>query len=234
MKIYKIALIGLLCGGMLIGETACSSMNNTAKGSLIGGGSGAAVGAGIGALIGKGKGAGIGAAIGTAVGAGAGALIGNRMDKQQKELQQQLAEQAKVEETTDANGLRAIKVTFDGGILFATGKSNLSPQAQADLTKFAKSLVANPNTDVQIYGYTDNTGSFAANERVSNERASAVLSFLANHGVTATRLSAEGIPMADYVASNDTPQGRALNRRVEIYITADKEMIRQAENGTLQ
>ena len=234
MKLPKYTLIALLCGAFLVGQTSCGSITNTGKGALIGGGSGAAAGAGIGALIGGGKGAGIGAAIGAAVGAGAGTLIGNRMDKQQKELQQQLAEQAKVEETTDANGLRAIKITFDGGILFATGKSDLSPQAQADLTRFAQSLNANPNTDVSIYGFTDNTGSFAANERVANSRAAAVMSFLVNKGVSPTRLHAEGIPMADYVASNDTPEGRALNRRVEIYITAAQEMIRQAEAGTLQ
>lgn len=234
MKLPKYSLIALLCGAFLLGQTSCGTMTNTGKGALIGGGSGAAAGAGIGALIGGGKGAGIGAAIGAAVGAGAGTLIGNRMDKQQKELQQQLAEQAKVEETTDANGLRAIKVTFDGGILFPTGKSTLNPQAQADLTRFAQSLISNPNTNVNIYGFTDNTGSFEANERVASARAAAVMSFLANKGVPATRLHAEGIPMADYVATNETAEGRAQNRRVEIYITADQEMIRQAEAGTLK
>lgn len=234
MKLLKISCIALICGALLVGESGCSSMTNTGKGSLIGGGAGAGVGAGLGAIIGGGKGAGIGAAIGAAVGAGAGALIGNKMDKQQKELQEQLANQAKVEETTDQNGLRAIKVTFDGGILFPTGKYNLNPQAQADLTRFANSLKSNPETDVQIYGFTDNTGSYAVNERLSGQRADAVLTYLVNQGVAPTRLRAQGVPMADYVASNDTPQGRALNRRVEIYITANQEMIRQAEAGTLK
>lgn len=209
-------------------------MTNTGKGSLIGGGAGAGAGAGIGALIGGGKGAAIGAAVGAAVGAGAGALIGNKMDRQQRELQQQLADQATVEETTDSNGLRAIKVTFEGGILFATGKSVLSAQAEANLTRFAQSLVANPNTNVNIYGYTDNTGSYQANERVSTARANAVMAFITNKGVASSRVAAQGIPMADYVASNDTAEGRAQNRRVEIYISADEEMIRQAEAGTLQ
>ncbi len=234
MKIFKIACIALLCGGFILGETSCSSFTNTGKGALIGGGGGAGLGAGLGALIGGGKGAAIGAGIGAAVGAGAGALIGNKMDKQQKELQEQLANQAKVEETTDQNGLRAIKVTFDGGILFPTGKYTLNPQAQADLSRFATSLKENPDTNVQIYGFTDNTGSFAVNERLSGQRADAVLSYLANRGVAATRLSAQGIPMADYVASNDTPEGRAQNRRVEIYITANQEMIQKAEAGTLR
>lgn len=234
MKTYKIALIALLGGAILIGESGCSSMTNTGKGALIGGGGGAAVGAGLGALIGGGKGAGIGSAIGAAVGAGAGALIGNKMDKQKAELQQELANQATVEETTDANGLKAIKVTFDGGILFPTGKYTLNKHAKEDLTRFAKSLNENPGTNVQIYGFTDNTGSFAVNERLAGERAGAVLSYLANSGVAPTRLTSQGIPMADYVASNDTPEGRAQNRRVEIYITASQQMIQQAEAGTLK
>ena len=87
---------------------------------------------------------------------------------------------------------------------------------------------------MQIYGFTDNTGTMAVNERVSSARAAAVESYLANQGVPVTRLSAQGVPMADYVASNETAAGRAQNRRVEIYISADQEMIRQAEAGTLQ
>ena len=209
-------------------------MTNTGKGALIGGGGGAAVGAGVGALIGGGKGAGIGSAIGAAVGAGAGALIGRKMDKQQKELEEQLGQQAQIEKTTDQNGLQAIKVTFNGGILFPTNGTTLSASAKSDLSNFATSLRENPNTNVEIYGFTDNTGSYQVNERVATGRADAVLSYLANSGVSPTRLKAQGIPMADYVASNDTPAGRAQNRRVEIYISADKQMIEQAEAGTLK
>lgn len=233
MKFFKGLTIGVMAAGLLIGECGCSSLNNTGKGALIGGGGGAALGAGLGAIIGGGKGAGIGSAIGAAVGAGAGALIGNKMDKQQKQLEQQLGDQAKVEQTTDQNGLQAIKVTFDGGILFGTNKYDLSPQAQSDLVRFAASLKDNPDTNVQIYGYTDNTGTFAVNEKLSNERAASVLSYLSNCGVSSIRMTAQGVPMADYIASNDTPAGRAQNRRVEIYITASKEMIQKAENGTL-
>ena len=218
---------------MMLGATGCG-MNKTGKGALIGGGGGAGLGAGIGALIGGGKGAGIGAAIGAAVGAGAGALIGNKMDKQQKELEEQLAQQAKVEQTTDSNGLRAIKVTFDGGILFPTGKYTLNNNAQADLTKFAVNLINNPNTDVNIFGYTDNTGSYAVNEKLSNQRANAVRDYLIKCGVNPERLKATGVPMADYIASNDTPEGRALNRRVEIYIMANEQMIKEAEAEAAQ
>lgn len=228
MKIIKRFTFVFLAAAMLFGASGCN-MSNTGKGALIGTGGGAGLGAGIGALIGGGKGAGIGAAIGAAVGAGAGALIGNKMDKQQKELEEQLAQQAKVEQVTDSNGLRAIKVTFDGGILFPTGKYNLNQHAQADLTKFAVNLINNPNTDVDIDGYTDNTGSYAVNEKLSNQRANSVRNYLIECGVNPNRLTAKGIPMADYIASNDTPEGRALNRRVEIYIVANEQMIKEAE-----
>lgn len=233
MKILKLASAFLMAGCIMI-SSGCSSMTNTGKGALIGGGGGAAVGAGLGALIGGGKGAGIGAALGGAIGAGAGAVIGNKMDKQAAELQRQLAEQAKVEQVKDQNGLQAIKVTFEGGILFPTGKYTLNQNAKTDLTAFANSLINNPNTNVQVYGFTDNVGSYAVNEKLSNQRADAVMTYLVNSGVSPTRLTAQGIPMADYVASNDTPEGRAQNRRVEIYITADKTMIEQAQNGTLK
>lgn len=202
-------------------------MTNLGKGAAIGGGAGAGVGAGIGALIGGGKGAGIGAAIGAAVGSGAGMLIGKKMDDQAKQLAQ--IENAKVETTTDDNGLQAIKVTFDGGILFATNSSTLSPAARTDLSQFALSLQQNPETNVQVFGYTDNTGSYEVNQRVSTARADAVKTYLINAGVAASRITAQGKPMTDYVASNETAAGRAQNRRVEIYITANAEMIRQAE-----
>ena len=231
MKTLKTLCLGMVAAAMLL--TGCNSMTNTGKGALIGGGSGAAVGAGIGALIGGGKGAGIGAAIGTAVGAGAGTLIGNRMDKQKKELEKSLAN-ADVETVQDQNGLVAIKVTFPGGILFPTNGTTLSASAQTELAQFAASLKQNPETNVQIFGFTDNTGGMEVNTRIANGRALSVDRFLVDSGIAPTRLSYQGIPMADYVASNDTPAGRAQNRRVEIYITANQQMIQQAEQGTLK
>lgn len=233
MKLLKVIGVPMLAVCVL-GMTGCSSMTNTGKGALIGGGAGTGVGAGLGALIGGGKGAAIGAAIGAAVGTGAGVLIGKKMDKQQAELEAELAKQAQIEKTTDANGLQAIKVTFNSGILFPTNGTTLNANAKTDLSKFASSLINNPNTNVQIYGYTDDTGSLAVNERVSTGRADAVRNYLLNSGVQANRLSAQGLPMQDYVASNSTPEGRAQNRRVEIYITANQRMIDAANAGTLK
>lgn len=232
MKALK-TLCAAATAACLLLTTACSSMTNLGKGAAIGGGGGAAAGAGIGALINGGKGAAIGSAIGAAVGAGAGMLIGKRMDKQKAELEAQLKNTATVDTVTDTNGLTAIRVTFEGGILFPTNGTTLSQSARKDLTKFAASLLANPDTDVRIYGFTDNTGSMAVNTRVANGRADAVMTYLLDSGVAASRLYAEGRPMTDYVAPNTTPEGRAQNRRVEIYIMANKAMIEKAENGTL-
>ena len=113
MKKMKFTVL-LLCGALLLGS--CGTMNNKAKGGIIGGGSGAAAGAIIGGLIGKGKGAAIGAAVGAAVGTGAGVAIGHKMDKKAAEAAK--IEGAQVEQVTDANGLPAVKVSFAAGILF--------------------------------------------------------------------------------------------------------------------
>lgn len=219
-----------LCGAILL--AGCASMNNATKGGLIGGGGGAAVGGVVGALFGKGKGAVIGAAVGTAVGATTGVLIGKKMDKQKAELAK--IQGAQVETVKDANNLEAIKVTFAEGILFSTGKSTLSATSQGALTKFAASLKDNPQTEVTIYGYTDNTGSLAVNQKLSQERANAVGQYLNNSGIDATRLSTIGKGWENPVADNSTPAGRAQNRRVEVFIAANSSMIQQANDGTLK
>ncbi len=227
----KKLLCVVLSAALILGISGCG-MNNTSKGAIFGAGGGAAVGAGLGAIFGKGKGAAIGAAIGTVVGGTAGVLIGKKMDKQAKELAQ--ISGAQVDTVTDTNGLTAIKVTFDGGILFATNKSDLSNSAKNALTKFATSLQNNPQTNVQIYGHTDNTGSLEVNQRLSKARANSVMTYLMNSGISSSRMVSEGYDYQFPVASNDTPEGRAQNRRVEVYISANEAMIQAAENGTLQ
>ena len=214
----------LLCGIMVL---SCG-MSNLGKGSLIGSGAGAVLGAGVGYLIGRdGQGAAIGAAIGTAVGAGTGALIGNAMDKKAKELAE--LENAQVETTTDVNGLTAIKVTFDNGILFDFNKSTLKPEAKKELDKFTEDMADMPLANINVYGHTDNVGSEEANQKVSNQRAAAVASYLQKKGIAKDRIAAEGLSYNFPVADNDTEAGRAQNRRVEIYISASDEMVKEAE-----
>ena len=207
-------------------------MSNLGTGSLIGSGAGAVLGAGIGYLIGgNGQAAAIGAAVGTAVGGGTGAIIGNHMDKKAKELAE--LENAQVETVTDVNGLKAIKVTFDNGILFDFNKSSLKKEAKQELDKFAADMADMTQTNINVYGHTDNVGTEEANKKVSDQRARAVAQYLMKKGIASERVLAEGLSYDFPVADNDTAEGRAQNRRVEIYITANEDMIKAAENGEL-
>lgn len=231
MKTARLAIVAVAIAALLMG--GCSSMNKTKKGALYGTGGGAVAGAGLGAIIGGGKGAAIGAAVGAGVGAGAGALIGNRMQKRQQEIAEAIPD-ADVETVEDDNGLTAIKVTFRDGILFDTGKSDLSASSRASLDKFADAVKDEPDTDITIYGHTDNTGSREINEKLSQERAQAVANFLKGEGIPSSRFAdVEGLAYDSPVADNSTAAGRAQNRRVEIYITANRDMIARAEAGNL-
>lgn len=200
--------------------------SNTVKGGGIGAGAGGALGAGIGAIIGGGKGAAWGAGIGAVLGGSAGAIIGNKMDKQKKELEE--INGAQVESINDG---QAIKVTFESGILFATNSSTLNAASQNSLSSFAASLVGNPDTDVQIYGHTDSSGSDAINNPLSEKRAQAVYNFLKGKGVTGTRMVTQGLGSTQPVADNSTAAGKKQNRRVEVFILPNEKMIKDAEQG---
>ncbi len=222
-KFSFIAAIILSCSILF---TSCGA-SDTVKGGAVGGGAGAALGAGIGAIIGGGKGAAWGGAgIGAVVGGSAGAIIGNKMDKQKKELEQ--INGAQVESINDG---QAIKVTFESGILFATNSSTLNTASQSSLNSFANSLKSNPDTDVQIYGHTDNTGNDAINNPLSEKRAQAVYNFLAGKGVSGTRMITQGFGSSQPIADNGTAAGRTQNRRVEIYILPNEKMIQDAQQG---
>ena len=239
MKKTKIMSLAL-CFALIL--SGCASMNNTTKGGLLGGGGGAALGAVLGGIIGKGKGAAIGAGIGAAVGAGAGVLIGKKMDK--AAAQAAAIEGAQVEQVTDQNGLQAVKVTFDSGILFGTGAATLSSSAKASLSKFANDVLKqNADMDVDIFGYTDNQGwknstaeqSKQKNLDLSQERAQSVSSYLMSCGITSAQIKGvQGLGEENPVADNSTAAGRQENRRVEVYMYASQEMIQQAEAGTLK
>ena len=227
----KKVLSALICTALIL--SGCGNMSNLAKGSAIGGGSGAAVGAGVGALIGKdGKSAAIGAAIGTAVGAGVGALIGKKMDNKAAELAAAM-EDANVEVVTDANDLKAVKVTLESGILFNTSSSTLNDASKAALKKFAANMADMPDTDLTILGHTDNTGTPEYNEKLSVQRAASVAGFLQNCGMSVDRMTIEGRSFHEPVADNITKEGRLQNRRVEIYISANEKMINDAQAGNL-
>ncbi|MDR2027612.1 MAG: OmpA family protein [Prevotellaceae bacterium] len=227
MKIFKFITAGTLC--ICLTFSGCETIKNTSsavKGGAIGTGAGAAVGAGVGKIAGN---TAVGAIIGAVIGGATGALIGNKMDKQRKELEK--IEGAKVE---TANNGEAIKVTFESGILFATNSSTLSNASKISLSKFAESLKTNPDTNVEIFGHTDITGSDAINIPLSQQRAASVQSYLVMQGVSSNRLISYGKGSAEPIASNDTSAGRAQNRRVEIFILANAQMIQAAQEGNLK
>ena len=221
MKIKALSLT--LCAALLF--SSCGSWKNTGIGSGIGAAAGAAIGLGIGHLAGNKA---VGTAIGAAVGAGAGALIGRKMDKAAEAAKQ--VEGAQVQEITDVNGLPAVKVTFDSGILFGFNSSTLSDEAKANLTQFAEVLKSTPDADVAILGHTDNVGTEKANQSVSEKRARAVAKHLEAQGVASSQIKdVLGMNYSQPVASNDTEEGRAQNRRVEVYMYASQAMIDAAE-----
>ena len=163
------------------------------------------------------------------------------MDK--VKAQAQAVQNAQVESVTDANGLQAVKVTFDSGILFTTGSATLSQTAKNSLSNFANVLKQNADCDVAIQGYTDNAGwknstaeqSAQKNLDLSQQRAQAVTSYLQSVGVNASQIRATtGYGEANPVADNSTAAGKAQNRRVEVYMYASQAMIQAAEAGTLQ
>ena len=199
--------------------------NNTQKGAAIGAGGGAVLGAIVGKLAGN---TAVGAAVGAAVGTGAGVIIGKKMDKAKAEAE--AVKNAQVEQVTDANGLAAVKVTFDSGILFATNKADLNIDAKNSLAKFATVLNNNADCDIAIIGHTDNTGSDAINQPLSVKRATSVSDYLKSCGVkTAQIKSVEGQGSGNPVADNSTAEGRKQNRRVEVYMYASQEMIKAAQ-----
>ncbi len=220
MKSLKSIAVALCAMLVLAG----CNMSNTAKGTMIGAGGGAAVGAVIGAIAGN---TAVGAAIGGVVGAGTGAIIGHKMDKAKKEAE--AVKNAQVETITDANGLEAIKVTFDSGILFATNKADLNAASKASLTQFAEVLKENKDMDIAIFGHTDNTGTDAVNNPLSKNRAQSVSKFLKSQGVASSQIKTiDGQGSKNPVADNSTAEGRKQNRRVEVYMYASEQMIKEA------
>ena len=203
---------------------------NQGTGALIGAGGGALVGGIIGKLAGN---TAVGAAIGGAVGAGTGAIIGRHMDKVAEQAKQ--IENAKVEKVQDANGLEAVKVTFDSGILFATNKADLNASSKSALAKFSNTLKSNNLLLVDIYGHTDSSGNDGINIPLSNKRAQSVANYLMQCGVSSSQFkNIAGKGSSEPVADNSTAAGKQKNRRVEVYLYASKAMVDAANNGTLK
>ena len=195
-------------------------MNKTQKGAAIGTAGGAAAGAVIGRASGN---TALGAIIGAAVGGVTGAVIGRKMDKQAKEIESKVPG-AKVERVGEG-----IVVDFNEKILFDYDKSDLGNSAEGNLGKLNTILKDYPDTNIEIQGHTDSKGSNNYNEGLSVRRASTVASYLRGGGITSSRITTKGYGETAPVASNETDDGRAQNRRVTFLITANEKMVEEAK-----
>ena len=200
--------------------------NRTVRGGAIGAGAGAVLGGIIGKVAGKSTAA--GAIIGAAVGGTAGAVIGRRMDKQAEELQQDM-ENAKIERVGEG-----IKITFASGILFNTNSAELQSGSISDINTLATTLKKYGDTNVIVEGHTDNTGTDAINQPLSENRARSVASQLQAEGVEASRITTQGFGASVPVSDNSTEYGKQQNRRVEIAIIANEKLKKAAEKGTIK
>jgi outer membrane protein OmpA-like peptidoglycan-associated protein len=214
--------VAVIFSNLFVSCEATKNANNTQKGAGIG----AIGGALIGGIIGNNTGLGTagGALIGAAIGGGTGALIGKNMDKQAREIETALPG-AQVERVGE--GIRL--VLGENAVRFDTSKSTLTATAKANLDKLVPVFNQYPDTNIQIFGYTDSTGSAEFNLRLSEQRAISVEKYLESKGLNMSRFKMVGMGIADPIASNDTPEGRSQNRRVEFAITANEKMVQDAQ-----
>ncbi len=216
------AVIYILVAALLLSAIGCG-MSRTKKGALIGSTTGAAIGAVIGKQSGN---TAMGAILGAALGGAAGAYIGNYMDKQAEEIERDL-EGASVERVGEG-----IKITFDSGILFDVERASLRTEAKTNLEKLAVILNKYEDTNILIEGHTDATGSEEYNLDLSLKRAQSVAGQLGTAKVDPTRFTMMGYGESQPIASNETPEGRQANRRVEIAIMANDKLKKIAQSKT--
>ncbi len=152
--------------------------------------------------------------VGAGLGALAGTGVGAYMDAQEKKLRQQTAGTG-VDVIRDGDSLL---LRMPSGITFAFDRAEVQPQFQPTLNEVAQTLSQYPKTYIDIYGHTDNVGTDAYNQALSERRAQSVSNYLVARGVLSARLATRGFGETQPIASNDTEQGRAANRRVEIKI----------------
>lgn len=205
-----IGLAALLTAGCATNpETGQREMTKTGQGAAIG----AAAGAVLGGVSGgdRGKRAAIGAAAGAAIGAG----VGKYMQNQEEKLRQQTAGSG-VEVSRQGDN---VVLNMPGHVTFATDSAQVSVAFEDTLNQVAATINEYQDTRVQVAGHTDSTGSASYNQQLSERRAQAVANYLISRGVAPARLTTIGYGETQPVASNDTPDGRRQNRRVEIVLT---------------
>ena len=216
-----------MAASLLVGCEATKNANNKQKGAVIGATSGAVLGGVIGNNT-KGGNTALGAIIGGVVGGAAGGYIGTRMDKQAKQIEQEIPG-AEVERVGEG-----INVTFDesSGVYFDSEKYSVNAKSQETLNKLIAIFKEYPDTNVLVEGHTDNTGSESYNLTLSKNRAQAVTSYLVNNGLSSGRFDTKWYGESQPKYDNTTEDGRAKNRRVELAIVANEKMKQEAEQAT--
>lgn len=212
MKNLIITLTAVAVGTL----SGCANMTETQRTT----GTGAAIGAAAGALVGGltgsgGKSVATGVAIGGALGAGGGYLWSQRMQEQKATMEQATqGTGVSVSQTAD----NQLKLDIPSDISFDSGRYDIKSNLRPILERFAGTLNQNPVTTVKIVGHTDSTGSDEINGPLSVNRANATRDYLVDRGVAMNRISIDGRGSHEPVADNNTTAGRAMNRRVEIFV----------------
>lgn len=209
----KPTLAALACAALFL--SGCANMSETQQDTAKGAGIGAVAGAVIGAATGGSRGAATGAVLGGAVGAGGGYLWSKKMQDQKAAMERATSGTGVAVSQTADNRL---KLDIPSDISFATARSDINASFAPILNQFASSLNQNPVTTVTIIGHTDNTGSDAVNNPLSVDRANSTRDYLVGRGVARNRIATDGRGEREPIADNNTAQGRAKNRRVEIYV----------------
>lgn len=208
------AIVATVATSLVLASCAADDPNKRAK-------TGAAVGALLGAVAGHQMDGKSGRYVGAVLGAIAGGAVGNYMDKQQAELERELAaEAARNELNITRLAGDALKIGIASDVSFDVDKSNVLPDALATYTKIASILKDYDKTVIHVVGHTDSTGSDSYNQGLSERRASSVASVLINNGVVSNRLLTEGRGEREPIASNADAAGRTRNRRVDVVIKA--------------
>ena len=216
----------IISSTVLTSCTAVKNSNKTQRGAVIGAAGGAVLGAVLGNNLGKGGNGALGAVIGGVVGGVAGGLIGRKMDKQAREIQEQLPG-AQVERVGEGIKL----VLGENAVRFDFNKATLTAAAKTNLDKLVPVFKNYPDTNIKIYGYTDSKGADDYNLNLSDQRAAAVKSYLTSKGLVNSRFAILGMGEADPIDDNETEVGRGKNRRVEFAILANDKMVEDAKNG---
>lgn len=213
----------LIVIALAISMAGCKTMNKSQKGAVIGGTSGGVVGGVIGRSVGN---TAMGAIIGATVGGVGGAIIGRQMDKQAEEIAKEMGDAEVIREG------EGIVIKFKEQVLFAYDRSDLNANAKASLDKLRTTLLKYPETNITVIGHTDSKGTTKYNQTLSESRANSVATYTSQNGIDNNRLTTIGKGETDPIATNETAEGSASNRRVEFVITANEKMKADAKKET--